>query len=578
MAALLNKSGADLKKGYTEIGASVNGTRYANQRLYTTFAKDATYDTGWIYQFTSVDETDDLIFEVVFKTPSDWGVSAVTNASIGFYNQKSVQDGDESGWFRWDMFADNTNYNNQIQLLANTGTVIQDMYGTALLAGTIYKMEAIFTSSTRTVTATLYDENDHAVTTLSDSGAVPITFDFNCFGILHNSGGTQSFDNEFEILSFRCSVGTTFDSIVDDIDIPIAALTIKQPTATSFTDLSDYVEDIKVRKRVNASDEATIRLMNNQDINLQYFIPGTEVKVKLGVEEEVAYPIFHGYIPSRPEFANIVHIKGKDRTFEHTSLVTLYGEKEVVIGPASDDYDETDDEKTESSEQEDMFKAQIHVMQNSDPYYQFKSDEKSIELKAFGFISKLTESYVFYDDIYNVDSREIFSAIENVVSNLPGDDITFAGGGTQASYRKFVGDSKGKKDGEWKKRKKLIDEWVEQAAVGSRFPNPPIKYIYRQVNAGKPHFLLEKEADILSTPNIAFTLTDTHILTFARKRYQVQVGLGPDFYWLDNNDILEINSDYYELRGIYRVSEITYELNTRNAGVVVTLDRPKYIR
>ena len=568
---ILYKSGTQLKKGYVVQGAAGKQPYYNSGKLYSYGYTETPVDTnnGWYYNLADVyDEDDDLWFEVVFKTPETFECNGTgAGIDVGFFDATNNFTLGVQSLIHFRMLcrsSDDTNYVNLCDVAYHgDGSFLQSYTNDSLQPDTKYKLQFAYSGSGKSFSSTLFDDNDSVVHVFSDNtGYIAGELVLNAFGIIPSRGGASesSFVNNFQILSFKAVAGTGDVTQPFGLDHLTATVQIKQSQHTDYTDISTRTKSIKIRKRINESSTATVELINSGDLIQNAFTPNTELKIRLGKNTETSHAQFIGYIPPRKEFYNVVHIKGKDETYTHTTSQTLFGHKAYTISPASDDYP-PEREDSESSEQEDMFKAQKFQLSNSRPLNQFKSNENVIKIQALDYISKYSDYYVRYDEVSNLDNYKVQSAFERVITSHPESPLKFVTGGTDP--KKNLGDTKG----DWKVAKKLLDDWLNVLESESSLPNAPTKFAYYQSNFGVPTFVLKEIPSTESAPVIIKTIAETDILGFKRNN---DGGLSlklKDSYWLDLLDTVYPDTDEYGLRGIYNIVEIIYTYTT---GVIST--------
>lgn len=347
-------------------------------------------------------------------------------------------------------------------------------------------------------------------------------------------------------------------------------LEIKAYGETQYTDITSYLESIRIHRRINSASQATIRLFDANKVISTLLSPNTEVRFRSGFGNASSDYQFWGYIPSNKDYTNKVSIAGKNRTYTDQQSIDRFGVSHKVIQPASEDYPDTADVKI-SSEQEDMLKAQKFTIENNDPTYPSKSDHVSLEITCYDYVNKLEREQIYYDDISNIDNMEIFAGMSIILEGLEGSPLRFGGGGSDPE--RFIGDS----TTDWKSKKSYIDDLVKKLDVDDTLNKEILKYFYYQSNHGGPTFIIKKYNSTLVNPIVIKSISESEILEFSRSRYKVNVSL-IDGFWLNLGDVVYIPTDEYDLRKYYFIPEILYDFSINSANISLVLDKPITLR
>lgn len=566
MTVYINKKNEELNTDQVE-----SGTAYATYAPYAISSRGGEHDFRyWLYPLgQSLDYTDDFFGRIYFETPHLLPVDDFINfgfcqlAGAGSNNILSVR------YNRIDL----TN-GSQITVTGPGGSTDTTSSTETLASNTKYYIDIYYNSSSRVLFGKIYKASDDS---LIVNLSVTTTEDF--VGIDHigifsiESVGTpfgNQYAGDFKITEVHANSSTSYEAPFEgavDTDWATGQVQIRQPNTSDYTDITTKIDSIKIEREFNAVDLANINVLNAEDTNLSLLTPNTRVRVRLGFGEEDSHFTFIGYIPPHPDYCNVCSIQGKNRTFKRENDIILYGIAHHIIPPASDDYEDAQDD-TESSEQEDMYKAQRYCEVNNNPEFPFGISEEIIEVKAYAYTNKLQAEYFFFDDVDNLDNMGCFAAAALLHDKLSESDIGFGGGLFDPD--KYLGDTKG----DWATALEILDKKImSRLEKEDSLPAKPRRYFWMQSNHGAIETVIAPYPDLEDLPTIIKTVSETEILEIRRSSGKYAVDF-IDGLWIDLGDVIYLDTDEYSLKGYYVVAKLDYLWSVGNVNITVYLDRP----
>jgi len=237
--------------------------------------------------------------------------------------------------------------------------------------------------------------------------------------------------------------------------------------------------------------------------------PSTEIKIQVGKGGYTDHPQFYGYIPAPTDYANTVLIQGKNRKFVHDTRVARHGVKEVILGPASDDWPDADDD-AESSEQDDMYKASLYLERHGSIDLFSDATDSDVSITGYDLIGRANEQHIWLDDLHNYDNMEAFAALYMATMELEGSPLKFGGGGSDPVV--LVGNTK---KNAWMKVGDFYKDILEKL-VDNSDPQDPLPYYFCQSNHGEPTIVFRKYPSLKNLPEVIKTIEEDEILPVRR--------------------------------------------------------------
>lgn len=565
MTVYLHKEFAELDEDEVESGTA-----------YATYAPDGVSSRGgnkkyryWGYPIgKTLDYQDDFFCRIHFRTPpvlpnDEYIQFAVWELASGAVNICAVQ------YNRGDLTDGSS-----IKVIGPASGTDTTSNTDKLAVTTEYYLDLYHNSSSRTLFGEIYKVSDDS---LIVGLSVSVTENFrniDTVGLFSiNALGppfTGQYSGYWYVTKVHINSGTTYESVISgsaEISTVAGSLEIRQPNTDDYTDLTGDTYSCKIEKEMSASDMATLTLMNPNDTILQLLTPNSRIRIRLGFGEPTTHYQFVGYIKANDDYANKVSIEGKDRTFTRPNDIILYGISHKVIPPASAEYEDSQD-KEESSEQEDMFKAQKYTEVHNNPDFPYDVGEDLVTVKCFGYLSKMTQEAIMFDEIDNIDNIECYAGADLLIKKMAESDLKFAGGGS--SPKRYLGDTKT----DWTDMLKFLDSNImSRLDKDDSLPNKPRRYFYIQNNHGYPSLDIMPYPDIESNPLIIKTIAESEILDIKRGTVKHTVEI-IDGYWIEIGDVVYIDSDQLGLRGYYVVSQLTLKFTPSVITTTVYLDAP----
>jgi hypothetical protein len=148
----------------------------------------------------------------------------------------------------------------------------------------------------------------------------------------------------------------------------------------------------------------------------------------------------------------------------------------------------------------------------------------------------------------------------------PSVTLEFGGDGTNPPV--FVKDSIQK---DWKTKKDIIDNIFNAMLKDDQLTNKIRKYFYYQSNYGKPTFVIKPYPSTDSLPKVVWKFTGDEIINITRSRTKFTVDI-VDGYWLNEGDVVYIDTSEEDIRGYYIIPEIIYNVSKNSIITTLVLD------